>query len=216
LVRHWQTRKEELANAITHGIGVILSVVALPVLLNRVSDDTSEGMIAAVCIFCVGVLSVYLSSTIFHYVTNIKIKKRLRVWDHVSIFLLIAGTHTPIVLKFLPKPYSFIFLVIMWGLALFGIVMKVFFWNRLKTISLALYVAMGWMSIFVLKPIITNMPAEIFWWMLAGGLFYTLGVPFFATRKLKYSHTIWHCFVLAGTFCHFIVIYKSIPVVVKM
>lgn len=104
----------------------------------------------------------------------------------------------------------------MWGIVVIGIVMKIFFWNKQKIISLALYVGLGWMSIFALKPIITNMPPEIFWWVLAGGLFYTLGVPFFATRKMKYSHTIWHLFVLAGTFCHFIAIYKSIPVVVKI
>lgn len=216
MVRHWQTRSEELANAITHGIGVILSLLALPLLLSRATNGASNGMIAAVYIFCIGVLSVYLSSTLFHYVTDIKVKKQLRVWDHVSIFLLIAGTHTPIVLKFLPKPYSIIFLGIMWAIVLFGIIMKIFFWRRLKALSLALYIGLGWMAIFVLKPIITNMPAEIFWWVLAGGLLYTLGVPFFATRKMKYSHTIWHLFVLAGTFCHFIAIYKSIPVVVKM
>lgn len=216
MIRNWQTRNEELANAITHGIGVILSLLALPVLLSRATNGASNGMIAAVYIFCIGVLSVYLSSTLFHYVTNIKVKKQLRTWDHVSIFLLIAGTYTPIVLKFLPKPYSIIFLSIMWGIVAFGVIMKIFFWNKQKIISLALYIALGWMAIFALKPIITNMPPEIFWWVLAGGLLYTLGVPFFATRKMKYSHTIWHCFVLAGTFCHFIAIYKSIPVVVKM
>jgi len=211
-----ESKDEEIASTITHGAGVIVTLIAIPSLLIHASYYCSPTMIGALCVFGIGMLSVYLSSTLYHWVTPIILKKRLRVWDHASIFLLIAGTYTPVIVKFLPKTSAIIFLSIMWSIVVAGIFMKIFFWKKLKIVSLALYLLLGWMAVFVLKPIITNMPGEIFWWILAGGLAYTLGVPFFAWKKVKYNHAIWHCFVLAGTACHFIAIYKSLPVIVKM
>jgi hemolysin III len=159
---------------------------------------------------------VYLSSTLFHAIQHKQAKRMLQVWDHISIFMLIAGTYTPMVVKFTDKSTALVFLGIMWSIVAVGSLLKLFFTAKYELVSVALYVVMGWMAVFIFKPITANMPSQILWWLVFGGLAYTLGVIFFLWKKLTYSHAIWHVFVLTGTVTHFFAVYNSIPVNIKL
>ncbi|MDB5283638.1 MAG: putative rane protein hemolysin III-like protein [Bacteroidota bacterium] len=211
-----QTLNEEVANTITHGVGILFSLIAIPFMVIYAMQNASSGIVWAVSIFGFGMLMVYMSSTLYHAVQKTDTKRRLRIWDHISIFLLIAGTYTPMIVKFTSTSTAIIFLSIMWTIVALGSVMKIFFTGKYKIISVALYVAMGWMAVFVIRPLAANVPAEIFWWLLAGGLAYMLGVIFYLWKKLQYHHAVWHVFVLTGTVTHFFAVYNSIPVQVHL
>lgn len=207
--------EEEVANAATHGLGILVSLISIPFVVYsalRYSDSTYIWAIAA---YGIGLLMVYTSSTLYHLAKDKDTKRRMRIFDHVSIFFLIAGTHTPIVIKYLPAKTAAIFLGIMWSIVAIGSVLKIFFTGRFEWVSLGLYLLLGWMAVFIIKPLVTNMPSEIFWWILGGGLAYTSGIIFYRWEKLKYHHAIWHCFVLGGSIAHFVAVYLSIPVTVK-
>ncbi|MCS6934738.1 MAG: hemolysin III family protein [Chitinophagales bacterium] len=204
-----QTPAEEIANAITHGTGVLFTLIAMPFLIySAVQHDTIRA-VWAVSVYGAGMFMVYLSSTLYHAIRRPSAKRALRVWDHISIFLLIGGTYTAVVQKYTSQHTAVIFLSIMWGIIAAGSILKLFFTGRFKAIELGLYLGLGWMAIFIIKPLHANLPTNIFWWLLAGGLFYTSGVIFYTWKKLKYHHAIWHCFVLGGTVMHFIAVYQG-------
>ena len=205
-----QTIQEETANAITHGIGFLLSLTLVPMLIAKATvKDTLLITIASV-IFSFGILMSYLSSTIYHLVQNQQVKKQLRIWDHISIFFLIGGTYTPVICKYTSSGTAVLFLSFMWGLIIAGSLLKVFFTGKHDRLSTGIYLMLGWMAVLVIKPLMAIMPLEVFIWILAGGLSYTFGVIFYRWRNLNFQHSIWHLFVLAGTFLHFIGVYKCI------
>lgn len=207
-----QTIPEEIANTITHAVGVLFCLVGMPFLISYAATKGNSTTVWSVCVFGFGMLMVYLSSTLYHAVQHLKTKKARQVWDHISIFLMIAGSYTPFVIKFIDPGTATIFLLVMWALVLFGSFLKLFYTGRFKVLSVIVYLALGWMAVFIIQPLIQNLPAPIWFWIIASGLCYTLGVVFYLWHRLQFHHAIWHLFVLGGTVTHFIAIYKSVEV----
>lgn len=205
-----QTRNEELANAISHGLGILFCLIAMPIVLINTYNQKNLTTFYSVAAFAVGMLLVYSCSTLYHFVEKEKSKNLLKIADHISIYFLIAGTYTPLMIKYLPPGTAFIFLTTMWTVVFLGMFFKIFFIHKFEWLSVVLYLVMGWMIVFVIKPLINTVPLEVFWWILAGGLSYTVGVYFYVKSHKHYFHTIWHIFVLLGTILHFVAIYKSL------
>lgn len=204
-----QTLKEEVANTITHGAGILFCLIAAPILIFYALEKSTMPTVWSVSIFGFGMLMVYSSSTLFHAIQHTGAKRALQVWDHISIYLLIAGSYTPLVVKFIANDTATVFLSIMWGIVLVGSILKVFFTGRFAVVSTVLYLALGWMAVFIIKPFYNNVPVEVFLWLLCGGLLYTGGVYFYIKEHKPYHHAIWHLFVLGGTITHYVAIYKS-------
>ncbi|MEO8108921.1 MAG: hemolysin III family protein [Ginsengibacter sp.] len=209
-----QTALEEKLNAISHGIGMLLVLIAMPFLIVKATQTQDVLMIWGVSIFSFGMLFVYLSSTIYHSLTNPRLKRRANIVDHISIFFLIGGTYTPIILHYLPEKTAAIFLTIQWSIIIAGVILKLFYTGRYEWLSVTLYVTLGWMLVFVIRPLSATMPSVIFYWIIAGGVSYTTGVIFYVLENKRHAHNIWHCFVLVGTVLHFVAIYRSIDVLV--
>jgi hemolysin III len=207
-----QSPAEERANTITHGLGILFSLVAVPFMIFYAAEKGTASTVWGVSVFGFGMLMVYFSSTIYHAVEHISTKRMLRVWDHISIFLLIGGSYTPLIIKFTDEATAKLFLITMWSIIAVGSVLKLFFTGKYKKIELALYLFLGGMALFIIKPLTANIPPQIFKWILAGGFFYLSGVVFYVWKKLHYHHAVWHCFVLAGTVTHFFAVYNSIPI----
>lgn len=192
--------KEELWNAITHGIGFILSIPITVLLILLAVTSGSAVQIVAFSIFGASLILLFLMSTLLHSMPT-KYKRIFAILDHSSIYVLIAGTYTPFLLIALGGTLGIVLLIIIWSLALFGIIFKCFFIDRFEVFSLALYIVMGWLIIFAAKPIYNYLQFEGFALLFIGGLLYTVGSIFFMLTKLRYSHAIWHLFVLAGCGC---------------
>ncbi|AHM57443.1 YqfA [Peptoclostridium acidaminophilum DSM 3953] len=201
------SKREEIANSITHGIGVLFSIVALTILLIYSIWQKSAVSIVAFSIYGLCSILLYLSSTLYHSFQKEKLKRLFRLFDHSSIYLFIAGTYTPVALLALEGAWRIGILTSVWVIAILGIVFKICTYNkldRLKMVSVAMYVAMGWIVVIAVKPMLQTVPLGFFLWLLAGGLVYTLGTIFYSAKKIPYSHAIWHFFVLAGSALHFI------------
>lgn len=207
-----QTLLEERVNAFTHGLGVLFSFYCIYILWQKVLPTGDDTMLMGVTIFSIGMVAVYASSTIYHAIQHPPFKKIANIADHISIFILIGGTYAPIILHYVPESTALVFMIVQWLIILAGIVFKIFYTGKYEWLSVTLYVILGWMLLFVLKPIILTMPANIFFWIIAGGICYTSGIVFYLLDHRKHAHNIWHCFVLAGTLFHFIAVYKSIDV----
>lgn len=205
-----QTRKEELANGISHLVGVFFCLIAIPFLIIIAYKKHDLITVLSVITFGIGMLLVYSFSTLYHLVVKEKAKRILNIADHISIYYLIAGTYTPLMVLYLSEENALIFLGIMWSVVLVGTIFKMFFTNRFKSISTLLYLLMGWMIVFVIKPLWGVMPLSVFLWILAGGLSYTIGVYFFVKGLKRFYHTIWHFWVLLGTVFHYVAIFKSL------
>lgn len=200
------TIKEEVANSITHGIGALFSIVTLTILLVYSISEKNTISIVAFSIYGFGSISLYLASTLYHSFQQEKLKKILRLFDHSSIYLFIAGTYTPIILLSMTGYWRTGLLIAVWSIALLGIIFKVLTFNnfeKYKVASLSLYIFMGWLLVIAIKPMIESVPFEFFMWLLAGGVVYTVGTIFYAIKKIPYNHAIWHLFVLAGSVIHF-------------
>lgn len=204
-----QTPKEERLNVITHSIGIVFSLIAMPFVLIGVYDETQLTYFYSVLSFGLGMLLVYSFSTFFHAATKERTKDLLQIGDHISIYFLIAGTYTPLMVRYLDSKTAFVFLAIMWSIVAVGVVFKLFFTKRFKYLSVILYLVLGWMIVFVLEPLLENIPLTVLWWIIAGGFSYTTGVYFYMKDHKFYYHTIWHFFVLFGTFAHFISVWLS-------
>lgn len=192
--------REELASAITHGIGLAASITCL-VFMCIVAKDTWS--IVSGAIFGSSMILLYLSSTLYHSFSGHKIKELFQIFDHSAIYLLIAGTYTPLILVAIRTPFGWSIFGVIWFLAIGGILSKSLMrGNREHWASTALYVFMGWLIVLILPAVIRELPPAGFWLLVAGGLSYTFGVIFFAWQKLPYNHAIWHLFVLSGTICH--------------
>jgi hemolysin III len=194
---------EEIANSISHGLGLILAIIALPVLVFSAMKIGSTHFIVGVSVFGASMVVLYLASTLYHAVTHHEAKRFFRLFDHSAIFLLIAGSYTPFSLGVLRGAWGWTLLAIVWCLAIAGIVIKAFPRTRHSWVCMVLYLVMGWLAIVAIKPIWELVPLPGIILILAGGVAYTGGLAFFAARNLRYSHFVWHLFVLAGTTCHF-------------
>ncbi len=202
--------REEIANAVTHGVGALASAAAGAVLVTlAIQSGTRMQMISAL-VFCCSMLLLYTASTLYHAIPSERAKRRLKVFDHCAIYMLIAGTYTPFALIGLRGTVGWWLFGAAWGLAALGITFKLFFTGRFKLFSTLVYIGMGWMAIFAIQPMIVKIPLSALMWLLAGGLAYTGGTVFYHNEKLRYSHAVWHLFVLAGSACHFIAVLSQI------
>jgi len=207
-----QSIGEELANALSHGTGLLAAVAALPVLVLSALQQGDLAGVIGFSVFGVSMVLLYLSSTLYHAASDGAAKDRFQVLDHMAIFLLIAGTYTPFTLGVLRGTLGWTLLGLVWGIALFGIVLKAVHGVRFATLSTWLYLGIGWLALIAIVPLWNNLPGWGFFWLLAGGVFYSVGVGFFVAERYRYFHFIWHLFVLAGTACHFIaVFYYAVP-----
>ncbi|MDR9373673.1 MAG: hemolysin III family protein [Schleiferiaceae bacterium] len=200
-----QTEREEWINVFTHGIGVPLALVGLVALLSREPVGDHPAYLWAFLIYGLSMTWTYLTSTLYHafWRARDRVRRLLHLLDHTAIYLYIAGTYTPIALLVLPSPWRWIILSAVWTIALIGVFFKLRYLGRFPKLSLALYLAMGWLIVIALKPLLAHAETGLLWWMLAGGISYSLGTIFFSWRRLPYSHGLWHLFVLGGSFCHF-------------
>lgn len=196
--------KEEIFNGISHGIGVLFSIAALVILVAFASIQGDVWRIVSFSIYGATLFFLYMSSTLYHSVFHAKTKKVLRVFDHISIYLLIAGSYTPITLIAMRGTWGWLVFSVIWTLAILGIVLKIINVEKNKVFSLILYIAMGWLLILAGKPMLQSLPQGLFTWLLIGGLIYTSGVIFYAWNKIPFNHGIWHLFVLGGSAAHFI------------
>lgn len=201
-----QTLLEEILNASVHGAGALLSVAALVIMIIESAFAGGELKIIGCCIFGITLILMYLASTLYHSIQEPVWKKRFKVLDHVSIYLLIAGTYTPILLVNFPPKLGWSIFSITWALAIAGVIFKLVATGKYEKTSTVIYLLMGWISMVAIKPMIHALSPDGMYWLLAGGLCYTVGVIFYVWKRLHFSHAAWHIFVLAGSACHFFAI----------
>jgi hemolysin III len=195
---------EEIANSITHGIGIYLGVAALVLLVVFASLYGNAWHIVSCSIYGSTLVLLYTASTLYHSFRHPRTKHVFRILDHASIYVLIAGTYTPFTLVPLRGAWGWSLFGVVWGLALCGVLAKVFFIHRFKILTTLLYLVMGWIVVIAAKPMLRSIPAGGILWLVLGGLAYTIGIIFYAAdRKFSYAHAIWHVFVLTGSICHF-------------
>ncbi|MEI8114923.1 MAG: hemolysin III family protein [Bacteroidia bacterium] len=204
------TSVEEIINSITHGIGALLSIIALIALILLAGKHDDIWYMVSFSIYGCTLIILYLSSTLYHSFSNPKIKNLFARFDHVSIFLLIAGTYTPILLTSIRGIWGWTLFGIIWGLALVGAVIRSIYLHRFRKLMVAVYLGMGWMFVLAGKQIFLSLPYISIIFLVLGGIAYSVGVIFYMWRSLPYSHGIWHLFVLAGSVLHFFAIYFSI------
>lgn len=201
-----QSPLEEKLNAILHGIGAFLGVVGLVLLIVFSSNKTTWSLFS-VTIYGISIILLFTASTLYHLVKDNKLKHKFRVIDHISIYLLIAGTYTPVLLITLINSKGWLLFFVVWGIAIFGLVLKLFFTGRFEIFSTILYLVMGWLIVFDFHNLSNFIDPHGISLLFAGGLFYTVGIVFYASYKIPFNHVIWHLFVLAGAIFHFFMIF---------
>jgi len=204
--KHMHSPSEEIANTITHGLGFFLSIFGLFALLYYNNPTNDIWRTIAFSIYGTSLILLYLSSTLYHSVRDNKLKKIFKRFDHSAIFLLIAGTYTPVVLIAMRDTWVIYLFVLIWIMTIFGITGEFLFTKKLKRLELIMYIAMGWMALIAIKPLL-SLPIESFIWIIIGGFIYSIGVIFYKWESLSYNHTIWHLFVLGGSLSHFIAMF---------
>ena len=198
---------EEKTNIISHVIGLVLSVIALLLMLFRASTSGSILHIISAGIFGASLIALYAASTFYHSAKDPKRRSRLRVNDHATIYILIAGTYTPFTLITLHGWVGWTIFGVSWGMAASGVILKLFFTGRFNALSTLMYVFMGWIIIFAIKPLVNSLSSEGLFWLVAGGVAYTVGAVIYSIKKIHFNHAIFHLFVLLGSFCHFVSVY---------
>ena len=209
------TAREEQAHALTHALGAVLSVAGLVLLVIRAANTGDVWRIVSFSIFGASMVLLYSASTIYHTLVDSPSRQKWKVLDHSMIYVLIAGSYTPFMLVSLRGPWGWSLFGVIWGLTIAGIAFKVFFAGRFKLVSTLLYLGLGWMCLIAAKPMLEHVPNGALWWLLAGGLFYSLGTIFYMRKSMLYHHAVWHLFVLGGTACHFQAIYGYLSKVVE-
>jgi hemolysin III len=199
---------EEIANSVTHGVGVVLSLIALPTLVVIGARRHDTWQIVGGSVYGTTLVLLYCASTLYHAIPLPRARTVFRVLDHAAIYLLIAGTYTPFALGVLRGRWGWSLLIAVWTLAALGIVLKATRGFRYAWLSTAVYLAMGWLIVVAMRPLVAHIGLGGIAWLLAGGLAYTAGVIFFAWDRLRYGHMIWHLFVLAGSICHFVAVLR--------
>ncbi|MDT3280788.1 PAQR family membrane homeostasis protein TrhA [Shewanella scandinavica] len=202
--------KEEIANSVSHGLGVIAGVVALVLMLLKGQDHLTPIQLTGVAIYGASIIVLFLCSTLYHSVSHSGWKHKLKIADHCAIYCLIAGTYTPLMLISLQGTQSIVILTAIWSLAIGGILFKTLFIHKFKKLSLVLYLAMGWLCVTVMGDLTAAMSELGFNLLILGGLFYTLGVVFYVGKRIPFNHAIWHLFVLGGAMSHFLCIYLTV------
>lgn len=206
LINDYYTLGEEIVHGITHGIGALLSAAGLAILVVLASLYGDVNQIVSMAIYGSTLIILYLASTLYHSFQHPPVKRILRIIDHACIFVLIAGTYTPFLLVAIRGVVGWTMLVVVWGLAVFGIVFKAIFIDRFRIISTLSYVGMGWLCIVIWNDMVANLSQQSIMFLAIGGVAYTAGVIFYAMDRVPYSHAIWHLFVLAGSIFHFFAI----------
>jgi len=201
------SREEERINIISHAAGFFLSCIALLFLVAHAIKQGGTAYISSFIIFGLSLMVLYSASTLYHSAKDPQHRARLKVFDHSSIYVLIAGSYTPYTLVTLQGRTGWIMFSIIWGAALTGIILKLFFTGRFSIVSTIMYVVMGWIAMFAIKPLYTHLPSDGFNWLILGGIAYTIGAVLYSFKKIKFNHAIFHIFVLIGSICHFISIY---------
>jgi hemolysin III len=198
---------EEKINIATHALGFMLSIVAFVLLVTHANLHGDVWHIVSFSIFGASLMILYAASTFYHSAKKPELRNRLKILDHASIYILIAGTYTPFTLVTLKGTIGWVIFGTSWGSALTGIILKFFFTGKYNLISTIMYVLMGWVIVFAIKPLINNLPLEGLLWLLAGGIFYTIGAILYSIKKIKFNHAIFHMFVLNGSFCQFMSVF---------
>lgn len=199
---------EEIANSVSHGIGVIFGIVSLILLLNQAGGiGVSTMAVTSYSLYGGSMILLYLASTLYHAISYPPAKYWLKKIDHCAIYLLIAGTYTPLLLVGLPSPLAKWLMIIIWLMAAAGIIFNLIFTNRFQTVSLVTYLTMGWLSLVIIYQLVKYLPTGSVVLLAVGGVIYSLGVIFYIWDRIPFNHTIWHGFVLGGTICHFLAIY---------
>jgi hemolysin III len=201
-----QSLGEEIANSVSHGLGLLAGLAAFPVLVVVAQQRGTTAGIVGSSVFAATVVMLYLSSTLYHAVTAPRAKRLLQVIDHSAIYLLIAGTYTPFTLGVLRGPWGWTLFGLVWGIAAVGMLLKAVGGVRYNGLSTLVYVAMGWLILIALGPAWHLVPKWGLAWLLAGGVAYTAGAAFYLAERIKYFHFVWHLFVVAGTACHFVAV----------
>ena len=201
-----QSKQEEWFNAVSHGFGAFLGLIGLFLLVLKVKQETPYAL-ASVLIYGVSIVILFSASTIYHSVTNHDLKLKFRILDHISIYLLIAGTYTPVLLILLTDSLGWPLFWAVWGITAFGIIMKIFFTGKFEILSTALYLVMGWLIILDFDSLSYLLHTNGLYLLYAGGVFYTVGIIFYVVHQIPYNHVIWHFFVLFGALSHFLMVY---------
>ena len=210
MIERKESLLEKKLNFITHGIGLVLSVIGLFYLVEKsILYPKSFNLISSL-VYGISLIVMYTSSTVYHYYIDSRYSRILQKIDHISIYLLIAGSYTPGLLLKLKYSLGFEILIIIWLLAFIGIIHKIFFFNYLKKASLIIYLFMGWLIVIDFNAVLESFSSNSIFFMVLGGLLYTIGTFFYSLDKLKYNHVIWHLFVLGGSACHYILIMQII------
>ena len=203
-----QSREEEIANSVSHGVGLLAALASTPVLVLSAVRHGGAARIAGASVFAAAMVLLYLTSTLYHALPRNRAKRVFQVLDHAAIFLMIAGTYTPITLGVLRGTWGWTLFGLVWSLAIAGVALTAAGGVRYPKLTTSLYLAMGWLIVIAVKPLWLRMPAEGLLWLAAGGIAYTVGVLFYAAKRVRYSHFIWHLFVITGTSCHYIAVLR--------
>ncbi len=204
------TLGEEIFNAISHGTGSLLAIAGTVVLIVLSAIYSDAWAVVSSCIYGASLIILYTMSTLYHAITHLKAKKFFRIMDHNTIFFLIAGTYTPYTLVTLRGKVGWILFGVVWGAAIIGIILNSIDLEKFKKISLVCYVLMGWVIVFAIKPMIANLPSYSLIMLLVGGIFYTVGIVFYVIKKIRYFHSIWHLFTVAGSIFHYFSILSAL------
>lgn len=196
----------EIANSITHGIGILFGIAALPVLSALAVTKNHTVAVVGAAVFGFSFLLVFTFSTLYHAFQNPRVKRVLNIFDHISIYFLIAGTYTPFLLNYMMNATGITLLSVLWGLTILGIVFKLFFTGRFNYLSTAIYIGMGWILLFGGRSFFAAIPWPVLTMIIIGGVLYTVGTLFYLWEKLYYHHVIWHLFVLAAAICHYVAV----------
>lgn len=203
-----QSPGEEIANSVSHGIGLLATLVAFPILVNTALHRGDLAGTVGAIVFATTMVLLYLTSTLFHALPPNRAKRVFQILDHSAIYLLIAGTYTPFTLGVLNGPWGWTLFVLVWVMAVAGTVFKTLGGVRYTTFSTWMYLAMGWLVLIAIEPVWTLMPKWGLFWLVAGGIAYTVGAVFFMAERIRYFHFVWHLFVVMGTACHFIAVLR--------
>lgn len=211
-VKKRYTLGEEIFNSVTHGVGSLLSIAGTVVLIVFSAINSDAFAVVSSAVYGASLIILYTMSTLYHSITNEKAKKFFRIMDHNTIFFLIAGTYTPYTLAVLRSPLGWVLFGVVWGAAAIGIVLNSIDLEKFSKISVVCYIAMGWVIIIAVKPLMSSMPFISFALLVAGGVFYTIGVIFYAIKKVKYFHSVWHIFTVIGSALHYFSVFTAIAI----
>ena len=200
-----QTKVEERLNAVSHGLGALLGIAGL-ILLIVFNTNKTDWSLFSVIVYGISIIVLFTASTLYHAIKGEKRKHYFRIVDHIGIYLLIAGTYTPVLLITLEQSLGWTLFWVVWSIAAFGVILKLFFTGKFEVFSTLLYLLMGWLIVFDFSNLSNAIGSEGILWLFAGGLFYTVGIVFYAINKIPYNHVIWHLFVLGGAICHYFMI----------